>query len=285
LRAAGRTREIAARAALGASRGRIISQLLTESLLVALLGGIAGLWVANVLMDAVTRFLPEGTIPAAIVLRLDTRVICFALNVSVVTGILFGLTPAGTSAAAGLAGTLRSSGRAVTSAARVRNIVASAEIALALVLLSGAGLLTRTLLRLEKVDRGYGPGNVSTMRLSLPKSSYPTNARAVEFYRTAEHGVASLPGVRSAGFSVDLPLGGWSFGEPFEIPGKAVPKAARPFAFFQLVVRVILMPWESDWHAAAPLTIATLRLQVESASLMKSSRAAISETAIPWLPL
>jgi putative ABC transport system permease protein len=235
VRAAGRTREMAVRAALGASRGRIISQLLTESLLVALLGGIAGLWVANLLLDATTHFLPDGTIPAAIVLRLDTRVICFTLAVSVVTGILFGLAPAWTSASAGLAGILRSSGRAVTSTGRIRNILASSEIALALVLLLGAGLLTRTLFRLEKVDRGYEPGNVLTMRLSLPKSSYPTNARAVEFYRTAEHEVASLPGVRSAGFSVDLPLGGWSFGEPFEIPGKAVPKAARPFAHFQLV--------------------------------------------------
>jgi putative ABC transport system permease protein len=235
VRAAGRTREIAVRAALGASRGRIVSQLLTESLLVALLGGAAGLWVANLLLEMAARLLPPGTIPAAIVLRLDTRVVCFTLAVSIVTGILFGLAPAWASAAAGLAGTLRSSGRGITSAGGIRNILASTEIALALVLLSGAGLLTHTLLRLEKVDRGYEPGNVLTMRLNLPKASYPTPARAVEFYQAAEREVASLPGVTAAGFSVDLPLGGWSFGEPFDIPGKAVPKAARPFAHFQLV--------------------------------------------------
>ena len=108
---------------------------------------------------------------------------------------------------------MRAGGRAVTSGGRVRNLLASAEIALAVVLVTGAGLLVRTLLQLEQTDRGYEPGNVLTMRFSLPKASYPTNDRAVEFYQAVEREVGSLPGVRAAGLSVDLPLGGWNFGE------------------------------------------------------------------------
>jgi len=192
------------------------------------------LWVANLLLDGAVRFLPQGTIPAAIVLQLDTRVMWFTLAVSIVTGVLFGLAPAWTSSAAGLSDAMRSGGRAVTSAGGVRNVLASAEIALALVLLSGAGLLVRTLLQLERVDRGYETGNVLTMRMSLPKSNYPTRDRAAGFYQAAEREVGNLPGVVAAGFSVDLPMGGWSFGEAFEIVGKPVPAAARPFAHFQL---------------------------------------------------
>jgi len=235
VRGAGRTRETAVRAALGASQGRIILQLLSESLLLAGLGGVAGLWIANQLLELIPRLLPPGTIPAAIAPQLDMRVIWFTLAVSLLTGILFGLAPAWNSSSAALADTMRSGGRGVTATGGARNVLASAEIALALVLLSGAGLLVRTLLQLERVDRGYEAGNVLTMRLSLPKTSYPTRTRMVEFYQAAERAVTNLPGVKSAGFSVDLPLGGWSFGEPFEIAGKPVPSAARPFAHFQLV--------------------------------------------------
>jgi putative ABC transport system permease protein len=113
-------------------------------------------------------------------------------------------------------------------------LLASAEIALAVVLLAGAGLLARTLLHLEHVDRGYEPGNVLTLRLSLPRASYPTNERAVEFFQAAEREIEKVPGVISAGFTIDLPLDGWNFGETFEIVGKPVPSAARPFAHFQL---------------------------------------------------
>jgi putative ABC transport system permease protein len=235
VRGAGRTREVAVRAALGASRGRIVAQLLSESLLLSALGGGAGLWIASLLLAVAPRLLPAGAIPAAIPLELDTRVVWFTLAVSIATGVLFGLAPAWTLSKTGLTEAMRSAGRAVTSAGRVRNVLASVEIALALVLLSGAGLLVRTLLRLEKTDRGYETGNVLTLRVSLPKASYPTNARAIEFYQAAEREVASLPGVQSAGFSVDLPLGGWSFGEPFEIVGNPVPSASRPSAHIQLV--------------------------------------------------
>jgi putative ABC transport system permease protein len=234
VRGAGRSRELALRAALGASRGRIVSQLLAESFLLAISGGAAGLWFANVLLELAPRLLPPGTIPAAIVLQLDGRVVWFTLLASVITGLLFGLAPAWTSSSASLTDAMRSGDRANTARSGARNLLASAEIALAVVLLAGAGLLGRTLLHLEQTDRGYEPGNVLTMRLSLPKSSYPTNDRAVEFFQAAEREIGNLPGVASAGFSVDLPLGGWNFGESFEVAGHPVPKAARPFAHFQL---------------------------------------------------
>jgi putative ABC transport system permease protein len=234
VRGAGRSREIAVRAALGASRGRIVSQLLTESLVLAMAGGAVGLWLAKMMVELGPRLLPPGMIPAAIPLQLDARVVWFTVITSVVTGLLFGLAPAWSFSSVSLTAAMRAGDRSHTASRGVRNILASAEIALAVVLLAGAGLLARTLLHLEQVDRGYEPGNVLTMRMSLPKASYPTNARAVEFFQAAEREIGNVPGVMSTGFTIDLPLDGWNFGDTFEIQGKPVPSAARPFAHFQL---------------------------------------------------
>jgi putative ABC transport system permease protein len=234
VRGAGRAREIAVRAALGASRSRIVSQLLTESFVLAATGGALGLWLAKLMLQLAARLLPLGMIPAAIPLQLDARVVWFTVAASAVTGLLFGLAPAWRFSSASLTDTMRAGDRSITSKGRARNLLASAEIALAVVLLAGAGLLARTLLHLEHVDRGYDPGNVLTLRLSLPRPGYPTNERAVEFFQAAEREIEKLPGVTSAGFTIDLPLDGWNFGDTFEIQGKPVPSAARPFAHFQL---------------------------------------------------
>jgi putative ABC transport system permease protein len=234
VRGAGRAREIAVRAALGASRSRIVSQLLAESFVLAMTGGAVGLWLAKLMLELAPRLLPPGMIPAAIPLQLDARVVWFTALASVVTGLLFGLAPAWSSSRASLTAAMRAGDRSNTSRGRMRNLLASAEIALAVVLLAGAGLLARTLLHLEHVDRGYEPGNVLTLRLSLPRASYPTNERAVEFFQAAEREIEKLPGVIAAGFTIDLPLDGWNFGDTFEIVGKPVPAAARPFAHFQL---------------------------------------------------
>ncbi len=234
VRGAGRAREIAVRAALGASRSRIAAQLLSESLVLATAGGAVGLWLAKMTVELGPRLLPLGTIPAAIPLQLDVRVVWFAVIASVVTGLLFGLAPAWRFSSVSLTTAMRAGERSHTSRGGVRNVLASAEIALAVVLLAGAGLLARTLLQLEHVDRGYEPGNVLTMRMSLPKASYPANERAVEFFQAAEREIGNIPGVMSAGFTIDLPLDGWNYGDTFEIQGKPVPSAARPFAHFQL---------------------------------------------------
>ena len=234
VRGAGRAREIAVRSALGASRSRIVSQLLAESFVLAMVGGALGLWLAKLMLQLAPRLLPPGMIPAAIPLQLDARVVWFTVAASAVTGLLFGLAPAWRFSSASLIDAMRAGDRSHTGKGGVRNLLASAEIALAVVLLAGAGLLARTLLHLEHVDRGYEPGNVLTLRLSLPKASYPTNERAVEFFQTAEREIEKVPGVISAGFTIDLPLDGWNFGDTFEIQGKPVPSAARPFAHFQL---------------------------------------------------
>ena len=186
VRGAGRAREIAVRAALGASRSRIVSQLSAESFVLAMTGGAVGLWLANLMLQLAPRLLPPGMIPAAIPLQLDARVVWFTVAASAVTGLLFGLAPAWSSSKARLTDAMRAGDRSNTAKGGVRNLLASAEIALAVVLLAGAGLLARTLLHLEHVDRGYEPGNVLTLRLSLPRANYPTNERAVEFFQAAE---------------------------------------------------------------------------------------------------
>ncbi len=160
VRGAGRAREIAVRAALGASRGRIVSQLLTESFVLAMTGGALGLWLAKLMLQLAPRLLPPGIIPAATPLQLDARVVWFTVAASAVTGLLFGLAPAWRCSSANLIDAMRAGDRSHTAKGGVRNLLASAEIALAVVLLAGAGLLARTLLHLEHVDRGYEPGNV-----------------------------------------------------------------------------------------------------------------------------
>lgn len=234
VRGSGRAAEIAIRGALGASRAAIVRQLLAETFLLTLAGGLAGLWIASILLGLAPRLLPPGSLPAAIPLTLDVRVVSFALGASILTALLSGLAPAWSASAASFTNAIRSSGRTVSAGMGVRNFLASAQLTLAVVLVVGAGLLVRTLLRLEGADRGYQRGNVLTMRFALPKAAYPTDDRAAQFLQSLEHEVSGMPGVLSAGFSTDLPLEGWSFGENFEVVGKPVPNAARPFAHLQV---------------------------------------------------
>jgi putative ABC transport system permease protein len=234
-RGVGRTREIAVRAALGAARIRLLRQLMTESLLLSVLGGAAGLALAAFLMDIGAKLLPAGTIPAAIVPRLDARVILFAMVASIVTGVLFGLAPAWKASGTSFTEALRASGRSVTGGTRVRSALAAVEIALAIGLVTGAGLLVRTLLGLEHVDRGYEPGQVLVMHFQLPQSRYTSPDKVLTFYENAQREMESVPGVRSAALGIDFPLEGWNYGEAFQVVGHPVPSAQRPFAHYQPV--------------------------------------------------
>jgi len=233
VRGSGRAWEIGVRTALGASRGAIVRQMLIETLLFTLCGGVAGLWIASALVEFAPRLLPVGTLPAAVALRLDGRVVAFTVGACLFTAVLSGLGPAWASSAASLTNAIRSGGRSITSRMPVRDLLAAAQITLAVVLLAGAGLLVRTLLRLEGAERGYERGSVLTMRFSLPAATYPTTERTTQFMQSVESELSGMPGIRALGFSVDLPLDGWSFGESFEVVGKPVPNAARPFAHFQ----------------------------------------------------
>lgn len=230
-----RNLEFALRASLGATRKRLLRQLLTESLLLAAGGGVLGLWFASGLLSAATALLPAGILPAAVVLELDWRVATFAVFASLLTGIVFGLLPSWRASNADLNSSMRAGGRTATEGGGVRRILASGEIALALIVISGAGLLARTLLQLEHVDRGYEPGNVLTMHFSLPRGQYAKPEQVQRFYRTAVQELGNVPGVRSAAFAIDFPLEGWSMGAPFEVEGKPVDTARRASAHYQPV--------------------------------------------------
>jgi putative ABC transport system permease protein len=235
-RGVGRTREIAVRAALGSGRGRILRQLVTESLLLAAIGGAAGLAVSAAAIRLAPSLMPEGTLPPGLTLALDFRVASFALLLTVGTGVVFGLAPAWHASEVPLSEAL-ATGR--TSASRrtrlLRSSLAVVEVAVAVVLLTGAGLLVRTLVALDAVDSGASAHNVLTMVVALPDSRYPTSARALQFYEAAEREIAALPGVRSVSFGGSLPLDGWDIGQGFSVVGDPAPdRANQPAAHYQI---------------------------------------------------
>lgn len=236
-RGAGRTREIAVRSALGGSQWRILRQLLTESSLLAVLGGAAGIWLGWLVVGAAPAFLPEGTLPAGLNPVLDARVAAFAAAVTMLSGLLFGLAPAWHAARISLTDALRSGGRTATGGAGpFRAALAAAQIAVAVMLVSGAGLLLRTLNSLENVDGGFRADHVLTMRVVLPLSRYPSPDRALAFYQLAAREVAALPGVRSVSFGGSLPMDGWDIGQSFElVDNPAKNPSLTPAAHYQMV--------------------------------------------------
>ena len=204
-RASSRRRELAVRVAIGANRRRLVVQLLTESLLLAAAGGILGLILAyagdRLLTLEMTRY-HRFSVPNASVINIDWRVLLYAAGVTLGTGIIFGLAPALTASRTDLNESLKEGGASSTTELgrrRLRNSLAVSEIALALVLLSGAGLLVRTFLRLMQVDLGIDPTNVVTMEIDLPHYKYATAMQQTLFYRQLLQRVGSAPGVKSAG--------------------------------------------------------------------------------------
>lgn len=236
-RGVGRTRELAVRAALGAGRARILRQSMTESVLLAAIGGVAGLAVAWVIVRAAPSIVPPGTLPEAVVLAFDARLTAFGAALTLATSLLFGLVPAWHAARTPVAASLAAGGRTSTGrAGALRTALAVGEVAAAVLLLSGAGLLLRTLVALDDVDPGYRASNVLTMHVSLPVGRYPTPERALAFYQAAEREIAGLPGVRIASLGGNLPLDGWDIGQGFEVVGNPAPDAAhQPAAHYQII--------------------------------------------------
>jgi predicted permease len=236
-RGAIRTREIAVRASLGGSQGRIVRQLLTESALLATLGGVAGIGLAWIVLRAAPSFIPEGLVPVSLQLTLDARVLGFAAALTIATGLLFGLAPAWHAARTPLGDALRAGGRAATgTAGAFRTILAAGEIAVAVLLASGAALLVRTLGSLNHVDPGYHATNVLTMNVSLPLSRYPTPERALQFYQAMQNEIRSVPGVSDVGLGTNLPLDGWDIGQGFHIIGQPLnSESNEPSAHYQMV--------------------------------------------------
>jgi putative ABC transport system permease protein len=232
VRATGRRREIAIRAAIGAGRGRIIRQLLTESVLLSLAGGIVGLVLGMIGIRALlalnTAGLPRIGEDGSIV-SLDWRVLAFTIAVSIGTGILFGLIPALQASRADLSGTLKeSSSRAGTGFRqnKTRSILVVAEVALALILLVGSALLVRTAVALRAVNPGFDPGHVLTMRMSMSGERFMKSDGVEQAVRVGVEKMRAIPGVQIASATCCVPLEG-GYGLPFVIVGR--PLTDGPF--------------------------------------------------------
>ena len=208
MRGASRQQEIAVRAALGARRSRLIRQLLTESTLLSLGGGVAGILAAVWGVPALLALAPAGKIPRMEEIHIDGWVLTFTFGIAAFTGILFGLAPAFQATRRDLRESLNQGGRIITGGReRLRSALVVSEIALALVLLTGAGLMLKSFLRMRAVDPGFRPENVLTMTVDLPDSMYQTTTEMQAFHARTLAKLSSLPGVRAAGAVNWLPLG------------------------------------------------------------------------------
>ena len=221
VRAAGREGEMAIRTALGAGRGRLVRQLVTESLLLALVGGGLGVLVAAWGVDLLKAAGPT-VLPRLQEVRLDGTVLLFALGVSVFTGLVFGLVPALHAARPNLTSMLKEGGRGASGGpgARMRSALVISEMALAVVLLAGAGLLINSFARLSSVDPGFRTENVVTFSLAPATSKYGQFGRLRAFYERLEARMRALPGAQSAGGAFGLPMSGAIARTGMEIEGK-----------------------------------------------------------------
>ncbi|MGZ4984604.1 MAG: ABC transporter permease [Chthoniobacterales bacterium] len=228
-RASVRGKEMALRAAVGASRARIIRQLLTESLLLAGLGGLCGLLIAQWGTEALIKTVPQN-IPRISTIQLDGVVLAFTLLVSLVTGIVFGLVPAWQASHIDLNTSLKSGSRTGGGGehkARLRNGLVMAEVALALVLLICAGLLIQSFARLGHVQSGLRTKRVLTARIQLPGVTYPKNENVIAFYDQFLNRVRALPGVEAASVIIPLPLSGSNMVTDFDIEEHPLPEGER----------------------------------------------------------
>jgi putative ABC transport system permease protein len=241
-RANGRSRELALRAALGAGQRRITAQILTESLVLAALGGALGLGIGFAILAAAPSLIPAGLLPSAVALSFDARVVAFCAAAATLVGLLFGLAPAWQASGLPLVQAIAVDSRSTTATGgRLRGILVAGEIAAAVLLLCGAGLLLRTLMVIENADAGYRADSVLTMRAQLeyglPTSRFPNEDALRRFFTAIEDEVRALPEVRSAGWASTLPLAGSAFGGfAFEIVGDEAPPATnRPLVDYQIV--------------------------------------------------
>jgi len=218
VRALSRRKEIAIRAALGAARGRVFQQLLVESQLLAMTGGVAGVFLARSILHASASLL-ANQLPRADEITVDARVVIFAAAISIVTGVIAGTMPALRAGQTDLNEALKEGGRADSAIGmRTRRLLIVCEVALSLMLLAAVGLMGRTLLALNRVDAGFDPRNVLTMRVSLPRTRYATTAQQLTFAQRALERIRAQPGVRTAGAIDSLPLQGGSV-QPIVLEG------------------------------------------------------------------
>ena len=232
-RASGRQKEIAVRTALGASRWRIVRQLLTESVIVALAGGVLGILIGFWGIDALRAANPgEATkyAPGWYQLGINSTVLLFTLGLSLLSGIVFGLAPALQMSRPNLNHSLKEGTRGTTSTShRLRSSLVVFEVALSLMLLVGAGLLTRSFLSLIRTDPGFNPDNVLTMNLVLPGAKYKDRPARAAFYDDLVQRVKTQPGVQSAAFVNYLPLGGSNSSDSYLVEGEPEPAPGQEY--------------------------------------------------------
>jgi putative ABC transport system permease protein len=236
-RAASRQKEMALRTALGASRARIIKQLLTESVLLAIAGGALGLVLSVWGVKALTS-LSANNIPRAQEIGLDWWVVCFTFSISILTGIFFGLAPALQVSKPDLNEMLKDGGRTTPGARRnqIRSLLVVAEVALSLVLLVGAGLMIKSLHVLNEVKPGFNPDNLLTMGVTLLDSKYPEDQQVIALYQQLLERLGNVPGALTVAAISELPLGGNNTNDSFIIEGRpAIAKEEEPLAEYRVV--------------------------------------------------
>ena len=238
-RGTSREREITVRAALGASRWRLVRQFLTESLLLSAVGGILGVAVGYGMMRGLKLLLPPLFLPREAMVTIDLRALLFVLGVSVFTGLLFGTAPAFHAGRTDLAGSMKGSSRAVTSdrfRRRIRDGLVVIEVALACLLLVGSGLLMRSFMRMQQVEAAKDPDTLLTAGLFATDARFAQPDDARVFYRQVIERASAVPGVKTLALSSALPLQGWGYGMPLRIGGRPAGAAnSRGGAGFKMI--------------------------------------------------
>jgi putative ABC transport system permease protein len=238
-RAASRQKEMAIRTALGANRGRLIRQLLTESVILSLVGGLLGLVLAYLGLHLIVATIPES-IPRVQESSIDLSVLGFTFIVSLLTGTVFGLAPAMQASKTDMNESLKERSRGSMSGVagrRLRNLLVVSEVTLTLVLLVGAGLTIRSFTRLQDVKPGFNPDHLLTMQLTLPPSKYPEPQQQVTFYKESVERIKGVPGVQSVGLVSALPMGASNnIVTAFEIEGRAPAASGENLAANYVVV-------------------------------------------------
>ncbi|MGH9706886.1 MAG: ABC transporter permease [Candidatus Acidiferrales bacterium] len=234
-RAAKREREIAIRVVLGAGRGKILRQLLTESVLLGILGGVLGVLIAYGGLHILRAALPpqgRGQVPFSGRVGINGAALAFTFGISLLTGMVFGLIPAVQGSRMELGESLKEGSRGATGGLRsrwTRAALAVSEVALSLILLAGASLLLRSFERMMTQDMGFDPSNVLTMQIYLPEIRYPQGARIVNFFDQVIDRANALPGVQAASAVNFLPLTGWNGYCDFDIEGRSIPPSGEHF--------------------------------------------------------
>jgi putative ABC transport system permease protein len=238
-RGVSREREMAVRVAMGAGRGSLVIQLLTENVLLSVLGGALGILVASLTIQGLRVVMPPSALPPEAAINIDSRVLLFALAISVLTGLLFGLVPALRVTKPDLAGMMKEGGRGSTQGGARRwlgNSLVVAEVTVAFMLLSGSGLLIQSFFGMQNVDLGFNSSDVLTTSLPTPPTQYPDLVQLNGYLRNVRLAIEAVPGVRDVAFTGGLPLRGANYGLPMQLAGTPlVNRPLRGLYFFKAV--------------------------------------------------